>query len=65
MAWTSFWYNYGVGGLIFLIGLIITFRQGVSGVSTPARRRNLAMLLGGFAFYFLFHLALMLLGSYT
>ena len=63
MAWVSFWYQYGVGGLIFLVGLIFTIRQGEVGISAGRKRRNLIMLLGGFFAYFGLHLALMLLGS--
>ena len=63
LAWASFWYQYGVGGLIFLIGLIYTIRQGEVGLKAGRPRRNLIMLVGGFAIYFSFHLALMLFGS--
>lgn len=63
MAWASFWYQYGVGGLIFAIGLIYTIRQGEVGLTAGHKRRNLLMLLGGFLAYFGFHLAFMLIGS--
>lgn len=63
MAWLSFWYQYLVGGLIFLLGLWFTIRQGEAGVKTSKGRRNLLMLVGGFFFIFGLQLALMLLGA--
>jgi hypothetical protein len=63
LIWGSFWYQYGVGGLIFLIGLIFTIRQGQVGLSRGRKRRNLLMLVGGFAFLFLLQLTFMLIGS--
>ena len=63
LAWSSFWYQYGVGGLIFLIGLVYTVRQGEVGLRAGRPRRNLFMLLGGFLAYFGVHLSMMLIGS--
>jgi len=63
LAWTSFWYNYAVGGLIFFIGLVFTIRQGVVGLRDRQARRNLILLVGGFVFFFGLHLTLMILGS--
>jgi hypothetical protein len=63
LAWTSFWYQYLVGGLIFLTGMWFTWRQGVVGLKDKPRRRNLTLLVGGFLFMFCLHLGLMLVGS--
>jgi len=45
-------YQYGVGGLLFVIGLIYVRRQGDIGLSGRGLR-NLLMLLGGLAFFML------------
>lgn len=63
MVWTSFWYQYLVGGLIFFTGLWFCWRQGEVGLGGGKKRRNLIMLLGGFLFMFGLHLGLMLIGS--
>ena len=63
MAWTSFWYQYLVGGLIFAVGLVFTIRQGVVGLKGRRPRRNLILLVGGFAGMFTLHLVLMIVGS--
>jgi hypothetical protein len=63
VAWLSFWYQYLVGGLIFLVGLVFTIRQGESGLKSSAARKNLVLLVGGLLFLFLFHLVFMLIGS--
>jgi hypothetical protein len=63
MVWLSFWYQYLLGGLIFLIGLWVVIRQGEAGFKTPRQRRHLLMLLGGFLVIFGLQLGLMLLGS--
>lgn len=63
MAWLSFWYQYLVGGLIFLVGLWIVIRQGEAGLSTRRRRKHLLLLVGGFFVIFGLQLGLMLLGS--
>jgi hypothetical protein len=63
VAWLSFWYQYLGGGVIFLVGLWFTFRQGEVGIRTPKGRKNLLMLLGGFFVIFGLQLGMMLLGS--
>jgi hypothetical protein len=62
LVWASFWYNYAVGGLIFVIGLLYAHRQGEVGFKTRRARRNLFMLVGGLALIFGMQLALMLSG---
>lgn len=63
VAWLSFWYQYLLGGLIFLVGLGFTIRQGEAGLKTRKGRRNLLILVGGFLALFGLHLGLMLVGS--
>jgi hypothetical protein len=50
-----FIFQYLVLGLIFLIGLIYTIRQGDVGWARGEKRRNLVMLVGGFALYAAIH----------
>ncbi len=35
----SFFYQYGVGGLIFLVGTVLSVRAGVLDLSVPSERR--------------------------
>ena len=63
MIWTSFLYQYTVGGLIFLVGMIYAAKQGEVGFRTRPARKNLILLCGGFLAMFLLHLGLMLAGS--
>lgn len=50
-----FLFQYLVLGLIFLIGLIYTIRQGDVGLARGEKRRNLVMLVGGLALYAAIH----------
>ncbi len=63
MAWTSFVYNYAVGGLIFVVGMIYAWRQGEVGLATRHMRRNTFTMVGGLLLVFGLHLSFMLLGS--
>ena len=63
MAWASFWYQYLVGGAIFLVGMVFCVRQGFVGLQDRAGRRNLFVLVGGLVLMFGLHLGLMLAGS--
>ena len=63
MAWTSFWYQYLAGGLIFAVGLWFCWKQGAVSLKDKRGRRNLTLLVGGFLFMFGLHLGLMLIGS--
>ncbi|RLB52780.1 MAG: hypothetical protein DRI34_14265 [Deltaproteobacteria bacterium] len=60
MPWSSFAYNYLAGGLIFLVGMLVGWRQGQVGLATSRQRRTTLVLVGGFLLVFGMHLALML-----
>ena len=45
-------YQYGVGGIVFLIGLIYAFKQGYIGTQKSALK-NTIIVCGGFLFFFL------------
>ena len=47
-----FIYNFVCGGLIFVFGLVLAWRQGSLGLSGKGRR-NLCLVLGVFSFYFI------------
>lgn len=53
--WWPLLYQYGVGGLIFVLGLIIILRSGACRLDRPQDRRWLAVLLAGFIWYVLIH----------
>ena len=63
MAWLSFWYQYLIGGLVFLLGLLMVVRQGEAGFSSRRARKNLLILVGGMLLIFGIHLGLMLAGT--
>jgi len=63
LAWTSFVYNYAVGGVIFIVGMLYAWRQGEVGLATKRMRRNTFGMLGGLLVIFGLQLSFMLLGS--
>ena len=44
-------YQYTVGGLLLAVGLFFGWRAGYIGLAPGAPRRNLAIMLGGYAFF--------------
>ncbi len=50
-----FAYLYGVLGIVFWIGMAYAWRQGDVGFVDRRRRRNLAVMVGGFALYAAVH----------
>ncbi len=54
--WTPYLYVYGIGGLVFVAGLVIALRSG----ALTVRRPLVALLVAGFAAYALGHAALQL-----
>lgn len=50
-----FFYLYGILGVVFWIGMIYAWKQGDVGWVDRRRRRNLAVMVGGFALYAVVH----------
>ena len=50
-----FFYLYGILGVVFWIGMLYAWRQGDGGWGDRRRRRNLAVMVGGFALYAVVH----------
>ncbi|MFH1728697.1 MAG: hypothetical protein ABIA04_09795 [Pseudomonadota bacterium] len=51
----SFIYQYGVGGIVFLIGLIIVLLSKELSFKTKKGKYALAILIGGYFLYFFIH----------
>mgnify|MGYP004381536657 FL=1 len=47
-----FIYNFVLGGVVFVFGVVLAWRQGSLGLSGRGRR-NLCLVLGVFSFYFI------------
>ncbi len=58
MAWQSYVYQYGVMLVLFLVGLVLAWRQGEVGFGGKRQRRNLLLLVGGMVFFMLLQGAL-------
>lgn len=56
MRWDSFIYYFVVGGLIFFISLLLSWRGGDHSWKRREDRRCVIYLLAGFAFYLLLYL---------
>lgn len=57
MQWLQFLYQFGVGGLIFLIGLVVCLRlERKAGNNDPLMRYYRNWLLAGYAYYFVLFL---------
>jgi len=48
-------YQYGVGGIVFLTGLVLITKSRMLDLGTARGKRWLAVLLGGFVFYLCLH----------
>jgi hypothetical protein len=51
MAWESYVYQYGVMLAVFILGMVLCWKQGDVGFSSGRRRRNLLLLVGGMLFF--------------
>ena len=49
-------YQYGVGGIVFFVGLVLVTKSRMLDLKTTHGKRWLALLLGGFAFFLCLHL---------
>ena len=54
-SWLPFIYLYGLGGLLFVAGIIITLKSGSFDLSRYAHRKWMWILLFGFVWYFTMH----------
>jgi len=54
-TWLPFIYLYGLGGILFLLGIIITRRAGALDLSKPKHRMWMVILIFGFFWYFSIH----------
>ncbi len=60
-SWLPFIYQYGLGGIIFVIGLVLTLKAGSFTPRTnPRHRKWLGVLIYGYIWYFVMHGALTL-----
>jgi hypothetical protein len=59
-SWLPYIYQYGLGGLIFIIGLWITLKSGSFSPAHPRHRKWLVVLILGFIWYLVLHGALTL-----
>jgi len=49
--WTSWAYVYGVGGLVFVVGLALCIKTGQIDLSQRRGRQTLALMVAGFVGY--------------
>lgn len=63
MNWESFVYQYAVGGVIFLAGLVIALRSGDYSWKNWQDRLTILFVIAIFAFYFCGHLVWQALAS--
>ena len=49
-------YQYGVGGIVFVLGLVLVTRAGKLDLKTRHGKRWLAILVGGFVLYLCVHM---------
>ena len=55
-VWLPYLYLYGVGGLIFVAGLILVLKSGALNLKRANHRRWLGVLVFGFVWYMSLHL---------
>ena len=63
MNWESFVYQYAVGGIIFLAGLVIAWRSGDYSWKNWQDRLSTFFVVAIFVFYFSGHLVWQILAS--
>lgn len=49
-------YQYGIGGIVFVLGLVLTTRAGTLDLKTRRGKRWFAALIGGFVLYLCVHI---------
>jgi len=63
LNWESFVYQYAVGGIIFLAGLVIAWRSGDYSWKNVYDRLTTYFVISIFAFYFCGHLVWQIVAS--
>ena len=48
-------YQFGIGGILFVVGLTLAIRARALDLKTRSGKRWLALLIGGFIFYLCLH----------
>ena len=54
-AWLPYIYLYGVGGLLFTIGLVVTIKSGSLDLKRSGHKMWLAILIFGFIWFMVMH----------
>lgn len=55
-SWLPFIYQYGLGGVIFVVGIILTLKSGsFSPRSNPKHKKWFSILILGYVWYFVMH----------
>ncbi|MEE8437772.1 MAG: hypothetical protein V3S22_05480 [Candidatus Neomarinimicrobiota bacterium] len=54
-TWWPFLYLYGLGGLLFLAGIIITIKSGSFNLKRPSHQKWFWVLVFGYVWYFAMH----------
>ena len=59
-SWLPYLYQYGLGAVIFVVGLVITLKSGSFDIKRKVHRRWFGVLIFGFVWYATLHGALTL-----
>jgi len=62
--WISYFYMYIVGGIFFVIGLVITYRAGSMNLKKKNHRYYFWLLIFGFFYFMIIHALLIFAGLY-
>ena len=54
-TWLPFIYLYGLGGILFVFGIIITIKSGSFDLSRKSHKKWMWVLLFGFVWYLMIH----------
>ena len=63
MNWPQLAYQYGIGGVFFLVTLFLCIRLGAADLSVPSDRRTVWISVVGFFAYLAVHTTWILLAS--
>jgi len=62
--WLPFIYLYGVGGVLFLIGMIIVSKSGSLNLKLKRHKYWFRVLIFGYFYFFIFHFLFTIAGLY-